>query len=221
MAKAPVPGEAKTRLAPPLTLDQAAALAQALLVDQLEHLASFRSAELYLVFAPAHAAATMAGFLPANFKMFPQRGDDLGARMGHAFAELWRRGCRRMVLIGGDLPPVPPVFFSQAFAFLAADAHRVVLGPSRDGGYYLVGMNKPAPAIFSGMAWSHDQVLARTTDRLDRLGIEFTLLPEWFDVDRPQDVQALRAIRDPTVRRAMKRTRKLLARLKSPKTRRK
>jgi glycosyltransferase A (GT-A) superfamily protein (DUF2064 family) len=109
---------------------------------------------------------------------------------------------------------VPVGFFSQAFAFLASDCHRVVLGPSRDGGYYLIGMNKPAPAIFSAMAWSDDQVLARTTDRLDRLGIEFTLLPEWFDVDRPEDVQALRAIRDPAVLDAMKRTRQLIERLK-------
>jgi uncharacterized protein len=206
MAKAPVPGLVKTRLAPPLTAEQAAELARALLLDQLEHLAALENADLYLAFAPEDAAPMMASLAPARYRSFPQRGDDLGARMENVLAELWRRGHRHALLIGGDLPPVPLEFIDQAFASVAVDRHRVVLGPSLDGGYYLIGMNRPAPQIFSAMTWSHNRVLAETTERLVRSGIDFTLLPEWFDVDGADDMDRLRAISDPVVRVAMKRT---------------
>jgi len=217
MAKAPIPGLVKTRLVPPLTCDQAAELSKALLADQLEHVSALRSADLYLAFAPEHAGATLASLLPSGCRMFAQRGDDLGARMESCFAELSRRGHRNLLLIGGDLPPVPLAFFTQAFDFLAIGEPRVVLGPSRDGGYYLIGMNQPTPELFSRMTWSHDRVLAQTTGRLARLGIEFTVLPPWFDVDCPQDMDALRAIRDPAVLAGMQRSRVFLAQLRAKK----
>jgi rSAM/selenodomain-associated transferase 1 len=206
MAKAPVPGEVKTRLVPPLTAEQAADLSRALLLDQLDHLTALRSADLYLVFAPADAAAAVKTLAPGRYQCFPQRGDDLGSRMENVLAELWRRGHRNVLLIGGDLPPVPLETLYDAFAQLSADQSRVVLGPSLDGGYYLVGMNQPVPEIFSGMTWSHDQVFNETIRRLDRLGIDCALLPEWFDVDGAADLERLRAVSDPSLRAAMKRT---------------
>jgi glycosyltransferase A (GT-A) superfamily protein (DUF2064 family) len=93
-----------------------------------------------------------------------------------------------------------------AFAQLAAVEKRVVLGPSRDGGYYLLGMNQPTPEIFSGMTWSHDRVLAQTIGKLADRGIGFSLLPAFFDVDTAADLERLRAITDPAVRGAMERT---------------
>jgi uncharacterized protein len=206
MAKAPVPGEVKTRLVPPLTAEQAADLSRALLLDQLDHLTALRSADLYLVFAPADAAAAVKTLAPGRYQCFPQRGDDLGSRMENVLAELWRRGHRNVLLIGGDLPPVPLETLYDAFAQLSADQNRVVLGPSLDGGYYLVGMNQPVLEIFSGMTWSHDQVFNETIRRLDRLGIDCALLPEWFDVDGAADLERLRAVSDPSLRAAMKRT---------------
>jgi uncharacterized protein len=206
MAKAPVPGLVKTRLAPTLTAEHAAELCRALLLDQLEHLTVLGNADLYLAFAPEDAASMMASLAPPCYQCFPQRGDDLGARMENVLAELWRRGHRHALLIGGDLPPVPLKFFDRAFASLAVDRHRVVLGPSLDGGYYLIGMNRPAPQIFSAMTWSHNRVLAETTERLVRSGIDFILLPEWFDVDCAADLDRLRAMSDPALRAAMKRT---------------
>jgi uncharacterized protein len=206
MAKTPVPGEVKTRLVPPLTAKQAAELSRALLLDQLDHLTALRSADLYLAFAPAGAGAAMKSLAPARYQCFPQHGDDLGARMANVLAELWRRGHRHVLLIGGDLPPVPLATFDDAFAQLSADQSRVVLGPSLDGGYYLVGMNQPAPEIFSGMTWSHDQVFKETRQRLAHLGIDCALLPEWFDIDGAADLERLRAVSDPIIRAAMKRT---------------
>jgi hypothetical protein len=206
MAKAPVPGAVKTRLAPPLTLEQAADLSRALLLDQLEHLTELEDAELYVAFAPSDAMSLIASIVPAGYRCFAQRGGDLGERMSQVFTELRRRGHRSLIVIGSDLPPVPLDAFHLGFAQLSAGEKRVVLGPSLDGGYYLVGMNQPVPEVFSGMTWSHDQVLAETVQRLTRLGIDFTLLPQWFDVDKVSDIARLRAIGDSAVRSAMKRT---------------
>jgi rSAM/selenodomain-associated transferase 1 len=206
MAKAPVPGAVKTRLAPPLTQEQAAELYHALLSDQLEHLTALEAVDLYVAFTPSEAKPLIANIVPARYRSFAQRGGDLGERMNEVFAELWRRGHRSLIVIGSDLPPVPLDTFHQGFAQLSADGKRVVLGPSGDGGYYLAGMNQPVPEIFSGMTWSHDQVLAETVQRLTRLGIDFTLLPQWFDVDKVGDIARLRAVSDSAVRSAMKRT---------------
>jgi rSAM/selenodomain-associated transferase 1 len=206
MAKAPVPGTVKTRLVPPLTHEQAAELYRALLLDQLEHLSAFNAAELYVAFTPDEAAGLIKSLAPAGFHCFPQRGADLGARMNEVFAELRRRGHRSSVIIGSDLPPVPLDTFVQAFAQLSADGKRVVLAPTRDGGYYLVGMNQPVPEIFSGITWSDKGVLKATIDRLTQRGIDFGLLPEWFDVDTVEDLEHLRAISDLSVRDSMPRT---------------
>ena len=213
LAKAPIPGLVKTRLVPPLTFEQAAELAKALLTDQLAHLSALKRAELYLAFSPETATKMMARLAPAGFHLFLQQGDDLGARMGNCLEELRRRGHRNIVLIGGDLPPVPLASFERTFEFLASEQHRVALGPSRDGGYYLVGMNRATPEIFSGMTWSHDRVLVDTMQRLDGLSIECFLLPESFDIDGPGDLAALGAMRDPAVPGAMKQTLMVLERL--------
>ena len=211
MAKAPVAETVKTRLVPPFTHDQAAELSRRLLLDQLEHLKALTIAEIYLVYAPDSAAALMKRLAPANFHCFAQRGDDLGERMDAAFSELWRRGHRSVVLIGSDVPALPLGFLVTAFELLAASAERVVLGPSRDGGYYLVGMNQPTPQIFQDMSWGDDRVLAETTERLARLGIDPALLPEWFDIDSVDDLKQLAALCEPPARDAVKRTLSYLA----------
>lgn len=213
MAKAPIPGTVKTRMVPPLTREQAAELCRALLLDQLEHLSRLSGVELFLLYTPESAAPLMRRLAPGNFRCLAQRGGDLGERMKLAFTDLWRLGHRHVALIGGDLPALPLTFLETAFGHLAASAARVVLGPSRDGGYYLVGMNRPTPEIFQDMRWSHDQVLAQTIDRLSTLGIEPALLPEWFDVDEIEDLKRLEVLAEPATRDAVKRTRGLLNKL--------
>jgi rSAM/selenodomain-associated transferase 1 len=209
MAKAPVPGSVKTRMVPPLTPEQAAALYRAILLDQLEHLTRLTASDLYVAFTPDDAAALMKSLVPAAFACFPQRGDDLGERMHEVLAELWRRGHRNLVLIGSDVPAVPLDFFHDTFNALEGKDEpdvQVVFGPSEDGGYYLVGMNQPTPEIFDGMTWSHDRVLAQTTEKLTRLGIAVKLLPSWFDIDTIEDLKRLQTISDPAVRNAMQGT---------------
>jgi glycosyltransferase A (GT-A) superfamily protein (DUF2064 family) len=96
---------------------------------------------------------------------------------------------------------------------LAREDRQLVFGPSEDGGYYLVGMNQPTPEIFDGMSWSHDQVLAQTTERVTHLGIDFELLPGWFDLDTIKDLERLRTKADPAIRAEMRRTVDYLRRL--------
>src|ERR1051325_8552365 len=118
MAKAPVAGAVKTRLLPFLSADEAAELARALLVDQLEHLCALESIDLYLVLAPAHARESIRKLAPARFEIFPQSDGDLGARMENIFARLFAKGYKSIVLVGGDLPPVPLRYLTQAFTYL-------------------------------------------------------------------------------------------------------
>jgi rSAM/selenodomain-associated transferase 1 len=214
MAKAPVAGQVKTRLLPALTPDEAAELSRALLVDQLNHLSGLNSAELYLAFAPEDARAMMTELVPPRFRLFAQRGDDLGARMNGVFDWLRAKGHRNMVLIGGDLAPVPLRNLAETFTALEVAGERVVLGPSRDGGYYLVGMNRLTPQIFDGMTWSHDRVLAQTTAKLSASRIEFQLLPTWFDIDTIEDLRELKSHIGPECRAAMKQTLDLLRHLR-------
>jgi rSAM/selenodomain-associated transferase 1 len=210
MAKAPLAGQVKTRLVPALNAEEAAELARALLLDQLAHLSTIAGTDLYLAFTPAAQRELFQALAPAGFWLFPQAGDDLGARMAHVFETLYARGHRRMVLIGGDLAPVPLPVFTDAFALLERSEHRVVLGPSRDGGYYLVGCNRPTPEIFMDMAWSHDQVLAQTVEKLTALQMDVQLLPSWFDIDTLDDLRHLQTLSDPTLKKALVNTLRLL-----------
>ena len=213
MAKAPVAGQVKTRLVPQISPTEAADLSRALLVDQLQHLSGSPGVDLYLAFSPHEARTVMEQLAPAVFQLFPQEGDDLGARMGGVFERLFATGYKRIILIGGDLGPIPFDFLEQAYAFLESERGRVVLGPARDGGYYLVGANQSVPQMFEEMSWSHSRVLAQTRAKLAALEIEHHLLPVWFDVDTLEDLRYLESALEPVKEKAAN-TLKLLQRLK-------
>jgi uncharacterized protein len=213
MAKAPVAGHVKTRLTPALTAQDAADLSRALLIDQLNQLQEIDATDFYLFFAPKEARSLMAELAPPCFSLLPQQADDLGARMAAVFTKLLQTGHKNIVLIGGDLPPVPLRYFAEAYALLESSKKRVVLGPSRDGGYYLVGCNQPTPEIFQSMTWSHSQVLAQTLDKLAVLQIDYHLLPPWFDIDTPDDLRYLESILDAALEKSMPHTLPLLRRL--------
>ena len=213
MAKAPIAGAVKTRLQPFLSAEEAADLARALLLDQLHHLRAIETVDLYVAFTPLQEEALMKQLVPAPFQLFLQSEGDLGARMKNVFAQLFGKGYKAIVLIGGDLAPVPLEYFAQAYDYLDGPEPRVGLGPSRDGGYYLVGLNRPMPAMFENMAWSHDQVFTQTVTKLADLGIETRQLPVWFDIDTPDDLQILMTREDDRQNASMKNTLKLLRHL--------
>jgi uncharacterized protein len=191
MAKAPVAGEVKSRLAPPLSLEEAAELYRCLLLDLLENIASFEEADLYLAFAPADAAHLFGDLASPSFTCVPQRSGDLGERMAGIFKDSFEKGYRRVVVIGSDLPVFPSSFLRDAFRALAGSSD-VVLGPSRDGGYYLIGLSRLVAEIFTGIPWGTARVLQATRDRLSPIGVEPLLLPGWFDIDTVEDLQSLK-----------------------------
>ena len=213
MAKAPIAGTVKTRLLPYLSAEDAAELARSLLLDQLSHLCAIEAADLYVAFTPLQEEALMKQLVPAPFQLFLQSDGDLGVRMQNVFTQLFSKGHQAIVLIGADLMPVPFEYFAQAYDYLDGPEPRVVLGPSRDGGYYLVGLNRPMPAMFENMTWSHDQVFTQTVTKLADLRIETRQLPIWFDIDTPDDLQILMTREDDRQNTSMKNTLKLLRRL--------
>lgn len=191
LTKAPEPGRSKTRLVPPLTAEEAAALAKALLIDQLENAAAIHGIERFVAYTPESAADAVAALAPEGFRCFAQEGRSLGERMSHAFEHLFARGARSVILIGSDLPPVPRGVFHEGFAVLAGGRADVVLGPSADGGYYLVGMNRPVGAVFEDITWSRADVLSRTIEKLKTLNLNYELLPSWYDIDTATDLRRL------------------------------
>jgi rSAM/selenodomain-associated transferase 1 len=194
MAKAPLPGTVKTRLVPPLSHEEAAELYQALLLDLLESLGSFKLADPFVAFTPAETASLFNEITPPGFVCFPQRGEDLGARMNNVFLDLFTQGYENLVIIGSDLPALPSCFLEEAFVMLGRSEKEVVLGPSRDGGYYLIGMGRSIPEIFKGIPWGEENVLATTLQKISSLGLKAYLLPTWFDIDTPEDLRHLDSV---------------------------
>jgi len=186
IAKEPVAGQAKTRLAPALGAAGAATLAAAMLADTLAAVRRVEAAA-WLCFAPAGARAHMARLAP-GFRLLPQRGADLGDRLAACLADIRADGARRVAIVGADTPHVPPASFRLAFALL--DEVDVVLGPALDGGYYLVAAKTPAPALFVGVPMGTDVVLEVTLARARLAGLTVGLLPALRDLDRPEDLTA-------------------------------
>jgi hypothetical protein len=190
VAKAPRAGEVKTRLCPPLAPDEAAALHHAFLGDTVELVAGMSGARGALVFTPAVDEGYFSGLAPA-FVRVAQQGRDLGARLHHAFGALFATGAPAVVAIGADAPTLPAMFIADALARLTDRHADVVLGPTDDGGYYLVGMTRVHPALFDAIPWSTPAVLDTTLARADEVGLDVSLLPSWFDVDLPADLGRL------------------------------
>lgn len=181
LAKRPVPGHVKTRLSPPLAPDEAAALADAFLGDTLDRLAG-RTVRLYLDDPDGFDA-------PAGVSVHRQASGGLGARMLRAVVESAAAGARRVVVVGTDSPALPAEFVDLALDALATP-RTVVLGPTPDGGYFLIGVNEIVPALFA-MDYSHDGVFAETLARVVEAGLAPVILPEVPDVDDASDLDAL------------------------------
>jgi hypothetical protein len=120
------------------------------------------------------------GFL-GKIPLYSQQGVDLGERMCNAVKLLFNKGYEKVSLIGADSPDLPLPFITEAFEKL--DSYDLVIGPSEDGGYYLISMNKPFDTIFKDINWGHDNVLKDTVSKAKAAGISYFLLPQWYDID--------------------------------------
>lgn len=188
--KVPQVGAVKTRLCPPLTPAAATAFATAFLQDTLHAL--FRPDEWRLIaaFAPAEEEARLDELLPVAVERWPQPAGDLGQRLLAAFAAF--AAGHPALIMGSDTPDLPPRLIRNAFRCLD-EGTNLVLGPSLDGGYYLIGADRPYVEIFRDIPWSTPQVLEATLDRARDSGLSLKLLEPWEDVDRYEDLVRLRA----------------------------
>ncbi len=178
--KNPVAGQVKTRLGSEIGMEEAAVAYRRLTEQVLRQLP--RDVPLRVCFAPAEAEATVRAWLARPDATFqPQVGVDLGARLAHAFQTAFTAGCTRAAVIGSDCIDLSPGLFAEAFT--ALDSHDAVLGPSLDGGYYLLALRRPDPQVFAGIDWSTERVCAQTQARLHELGWSCHLLPSKTDVD--------------------------------------
>jgi len=185
MTKAPRAGEVKTRLVPPLTPDEAAALSSCFLRDTAAAIlkACGENAHAIAVYTPACAAAAYVGILPDHFELVPQRGHGFGERLACATEDLFRIGFQSVCLIDSDSPTVPAAAYRKAAKLLSNQRQHIVLGPSDDGGYYLIGLKKSCRRLFEEIDWSSERVLDQTIQRAGEVKLEVKLLPTCYDVD--------------------------------------
>jgi len=188
--KCPAPGRVKTRLTPPLTPDQGCELYRACIADLSRRVAR-ASKYAIRVFYDGDDLSSLDGLLPERATLERQRGDTLGERLITAFSSLLsEKSPGPAVIIGSDSPDLPLLSLKRAFQKLK---HRdVVLGPTVDGGYYLVGLRRPLPALFMDIPWSDEQVFSKTLDVIEREGLKLATLPLWYDVDSEQELRTLR-----------------------------
>ena len=186
MAKAPLVGEVKTRLVPPLTKQEAAELNVCFIRDMAANIASVSETEAassLVVYTPIGSESTFDGVLPEGFKLLVQRGISLGERLYNATDDLLRQGYGAVCLINSDSPTLPRWLLIRAIELLASDGDRVVLGAAEDGGYYLIGLKHAHRDLFSEIAWSTSDVLACTRQRAAGIDLPVEILPPWYDVD--------------------------------------
>ncbi len=193
MAKAPRPGKVKTRLAPPLTLEQTAALNVCFLRDTTANIGTVQGGMGVLCYTPVGDEAAFTGIAPKSFSLVPQRGDGFGERLHLAATDLLVCGFGAVCLIDSDSPTLPHTALQQAVDELAKPGDRVVLGGSDDGGYYLIGLKQPHRAPFECITWSTASVLAETVERCVKAGLDVVELPLWYDVDDAATLQVLAA----------------------------
>jgi rSAM/selenodomain-associated transferase 1 len=182
MARAPRAGAVKTRLCPPFTPPEAAELARCFLLDAIERVAGVAGARPIIAYAPAEARADFARLAPA-FALIAQEGADLGSRQGGAVAAVLGLGHEGALLLGTDTPTLPPECIDEAVELVMAPGVDLVLGPTEEGGYYLIGLRAPCHALFQDIPWGSRAVLGRILERGRRLGLRAACLPTWYDVD--------------------------------------
>lgn len=186
------PGSVKTRLAATLGDEPAAEVYQQFvfcLLRRLQYLGDSRE----LVFSPESSEARFRNAVYSlcgndAWRLNAQGTGDLGERMERYFARTLSH-TSKSILIGSDSPTIPASVFEETISLL--DRHDVVLGPSEDGGYYLVAAKQSVPPIFHGIDWSTEQVWPQTVQFLERANVKFATLPEWYDVDNEDDLQRL------------------------------
>ena len=212
MAKQPLVGRTKTRLVPFLTAEEATQIYEALLLDTIEMVLQLSSvADLAVAITPPESRAYFEAITPPGTPIHPVVGMDIGACLEQALGWLLAQGYRKALAINSDGPSLPVTVLQQAI--IALEDADLVIGPSEDGGYYLVGMKQLHHEIFESIPWSSAEVLSQTLQRASELGVRLALTQTWYDIDTPADLLRLQAELLSSKGESLAYTRALLARL--------
>jgi rSAM/selenodomain-associated transferase 1 len=194
MAKASIPGRTKTRLVPPLSFEEAAAFNTAFLQDVAANIlaASSRlSISGYMAFGPPESTAFFQTTLPSGIGLIESWLPNFGDCLFHAITRLLASGHEAAVVLNADSPTLPTSLLVDTASILARPGDRAVIGPSTDGGYYLLGLKTAHRRLFEDIDWSTERVAAQTLQRAREIGLSVHVLPAWYDVD---EVEALRQL---------------------------
>ena len=191
MVKAPTPGFVKTRLVPPLTAEEASGAARCFAQDTVANARRIVS-DVLIAYTPSGGRAELEPLLPGGLHWAEQGGRDLGERLEAIVGHADGLGFKPLIITGTDSPTLPASFVETARDALTEGDADVALGPTADGGYYLVGLRAPVPELFRGVAWSTPLAYRQTADNAARLGLRLLELPQWYDVDGPADLARLR-----------------------------
>jgi rSAM/selenodomain-associated transferase 1 len=188
VAKQPVPGQTKTRLSPPLSMNEAADIYECFLRDTLDLIRIVPDVKKFIV----HLSEDGHGYfnrLAPDMGLMKQRGMSLGERLDNLLSDVLADGAAKAVVMDSDSPTLPAHYLGQAFDLL--ETADVVLGPTDDGGYYLIGVKRPQPHLLRKVQMSTPNVLADTLKIASDTGVKVALLPAWYDVDTVEDLQKL------------------------------
>lgn len=193
--KNPVPGQVKTRLTPHLSPEQAASLYQAFLVDWCNAVSTISTAHRVIAYTPPESLSALQTLIGEEPVYVPQQGASLGERLIVAARWACDQGYAKFLFVGSDSPTLPVQHLEHALNLL--ESRDIVIGPSVDGGYYLIGFSKHGaslsiPTIFERITWSTDAVFQQTLRKIQTVNARLGVLPPWYDVDTPTGLQLLR-----------------------------
>lgn len=194
MAKASAPGRTKTRLCPPLTFEEAAIFNTAFLKDVADNVATSganRSVATYMAFGPPGSEAFFERELSPTVGLIETWRPNFGDCLWEAIETMFELGHATACVLNSDSPTLPSALLVEMYAALERPGDRAVLGPSTDGGYYLLALKGRHRRMFQDIAWSTETVADQTRERAAEIGLELVILPEWYDVD---DVASLRLV---------------------------
>ena len=187
MMKTPRNGFSKTRLSPPLSPEEAAGISRCFLKDTSVVIEALSRQDPFVVgvaiYTPVGSEGDLGELLPPGFKMIAQREGDFGTRLSGAAEDLFSVGFSAVCLIGSDSPTLPFHSLRDVSTFLKEPIDRMVIGPCRDGGYYLLGLRHAHMGLFENITWSTDRVYGETIERSKEINLPAITLPAWYDVD--------------------------------------
>ena len=194
--KNPRPNQVKTRLLPVLTAEQAASLYRAFLTDWCNLLCTLPDIDQIIAYTPPDCQPDLEKLIGKHATYIPQKGNELGERLTNATKWGIESGYEKIIIVGSDSPTLPKSFIIDAIT--ALDSRDMAIGPSVDGGYYLIGFSSKnlanvVPFVFEGIEWSTAQVLQQTLAIIETRKVTLKLLPPWYDVDTPEDLEFLSA----------------------------